>query len=165
MWGWSIVSASGTGSSLTVGEEVAAARQMQQLITRSLLVQAIPVACRLGIPDLLASAARTAEELAEATGAHPGALRRLLRALNGLDVVTADGDRFALTSLGRTLCSGPRSAAASVLFLGSPSCGRRGELSVMRCWMEMPPSGTCMGRDSSTICRNTRTSWQLSKRS
>jgi SAM-dependent methyltransferase len=105
---------------LTVGEEVAAARQMQQLITRSLLVQAIPVACRLGIPDLLASAARTAEELAEATSADPGALLRLLRALTGLDVVTADGDQFALTSLGRTLCSGPRSAAASVLFLGSP---------------------------------------------
>lgn len=115
------MSAPGAGTSLTEGEEVAAARQMHQLMARGLLVQAIPVVCRLGIPDLLAGAARTAEELAAATGAQPAALHRLLRALSGLDVVTADGDRFALTSLGRSLCSGPRSAAESVIFLGSPA--------------------------------------------
>jgi len=112
------MSALDNDASFTEGEEVAAARQMYQLITRALLVQAIPVVVRLGIPDLLASGARTAEELAETTGAQPAALHRLLWALTGLDVVTADGDRFGLTSLGRSLCSGPRSAAESVTFFG-----------------------------------------------
>lgn len=98
-----------------------AAQQMHQLITRSLLVQAIFVACRLRIPDLLGGAARTAQELAEATGGQPAALHRLLRALSGLGVVTVDSDRFALTPLGRSLRSGPHSAAESEIFLGSPA--------------------------------------------
>lgn len=110
-----------TGASATEREEIAAGQRMHQLITRSLLVQAIFVASQLRIPDLLGDAARTAEELAVATGAQPAALYRLLRALTGLDVVTFDGDRFALTSLGRSLCSGPYSAAESAIFLGSPA--------------------------------------------
>jgi Dimerisation domain/O-methyltransferase domain len=77
-------------------------------------------ASRLRIPDLLAAAPRTAEELAVATGAQPAALHRLLRALTGLEVVTVDGERFALTPLGRSLCAGPHSAAASAVFMGSP---------------------------------------------
>ena len=115
------MSAPRTGASAPEREEIAAAQRMHQLITRSLLVQAIFVACRLRIPDLLAGAVRTAEELAEATGAQPAALHRLFRALTGLDVVTLDGDRFGLTSLGRSLCSGPHSAAESAIFLGSPA--------------------------------------------
>jgi len=115
------VSAPRTGASPAEREEIAAARRMHELITRSLLVQAIFVASRLRIPDLLAGAARTAEELAAATGAQPAALHRLLRALTGLEVVTVEGDRFALTSLGRSLCAGPYSAAESAIFLGSPA--------------------------------------------
>jgi SAM-dependent methyltransferase len=115
------VSAPRTGASPAEREEIAAARHMHELITRSLLVQAIFVASRLRIPDLLAGAARTAEELAAATGAQPAALHRLLRALTGLEVVTVEGDRFALTSLGRSLCAGPYSAAESAIFLGSPA--------------------------------------------
>ena len=56
-----------------------------------------------------------------ATGAQPAALHRLLRALTGLEVVTAEGDRFALTPLGRSLCMGPHSAAESAVFMGSPA--------------------------------------------
>jgi O-methyltransferase domain len=48
-------------------------------------------------------------------------VHRLLRALSGLDVVSVDGDRYALTSLGRSLCPGPHSAAESAIFLGSPA--------------------------------------------
>jgi SAM-dependent methyltransferase len=109
-----------TGAS-SAEHEVVAARRMHELITRSLLVQAVFVASRLRIPDLLADAARTAEELAAATGAQPAALDRLLRALTGLEVVTAEGDRFALTSLGRSLCEGPYSAAETAIFMGSPA--------------------------------------------
>jgi O-methyltransferase len=45
----------------------------------------------------------------------------LLRALTGLEVVTVEGDRFALTSLGRSLCTGPHSAAESAIFMGTPA--------------------------------------------
>jgi hypothetical protein len=101
-------------------EQVTAAQRMHELITRSLLVQAIFVACRLRIPDLLGDGAMTADELAAPTGAQPAALHRLLRSLTGLDVLTSVGDRFALTALGQSLRSGPHSAAESARFLGSP---------------------------------------------
>jgi len=115
------VSVPGAGASSAEREEIAAARRMHELITRSLLVQAIFVVSRLRIPDLLAAAPRTAEELAVATGAQPAALHRLLRALTGLEVVTVDGDRFALTPLGRSLCAGPHSAAETAIFMGGPA--------------------------------------------
>jgi SAM-dependent methyltransferase len=101
-------------------ERMTAARRMHELITRSLLVQAVFVATRLRIPDLLGDGAMTADELAAPTGAQPAALHRLLRALTGLDVLTVAGDRFALTALGQSLRSGPHSAAPSARFLGSP---------------------------------------------
>jgi hypothetical protein len=75
----------------------------------------------LRIPDLLAGAAKTAEELATATGTQPAALHRLLRALTGLEVLTVEDGRFALTSLGRSLCAGPHSAAEAAIFMGSPA--------------------------------------------
>lgn len=54
-----------------------------------------------GIPDLLADGPRTAEELADAAGVDPGALRRMLVFLAGRGVVarTRQGDRFALTGV------------------------------------------------------------------
>jgi hypothetical protein len=130
------------GASPAGREEIAAARRMHELITRSLLVQAIFVACRLRIPDLLAGEARTAEELAAATGAQPAALHRLLRALTGLEVVTVEGDRFALTSLGRSLCAGAHCAAESAIFMGTPAVWSAGGLLAMRSSMARPPSGT-----------------------
>jgi DNA-binding IclR family transcriptional regulator len=65
-----------------------------------MLVQAISVAAKLGIADLLDERPHTADELAEATGAHAPTLYRLLRALTGLGVF-AEGDRgrFELTPL------------------------------------------------------------------
>ncbi|GAB2721425.1 methyltransferase [Kitasatospora kifunensis] len=56
---------------------------------------------RLGVPDLLDEKALTAEELATATGAHPGFLLRLLRAAATAGLLTLDDQgRFALTALG-----------------------------------------------------------------
>lgn len=109
------------GSSSGESQELALAWQMMEMITRSILVQAVFVAARLGIADLLGSGAKTAEELSEATRAHPAALRRLLRALTGIGVVTDDGERFALTPLGESLRSGPHSVAEAALFFGKPS--------------------------------------------
>jgi hypothetical protein len=68
--------------------------------------QALIVAAQLGVADLLAEGPRRAEELAGATGTHPRALFRLLRALAGLGVFSIlDDGRFALTPLSEPLRS------------------------------------------------------------
>ena len=85
--------------------------------------QAIYVATRLGIPDLLADGPRELDELAQATGSHPPSLRRVLLILAGVGVLDKVGPRrFALTSMGVGLRTGvPRSLRPSVLFLLSES--------------------------------------------
>jgi hypothetical protein len=81
----------------------------------------IYTATRLGIPDLLADGAKSAEELAEATGAHPDALARLLRATTTIGLFTRDGEgRYALTRLSSTLRrDAPDSMRDIVLYGGS----------------------------------------------
>lgn len=69
--------------------------------------RALHVALRLGLPDLLASGPRSAEDLARDTGAHGASLRRLLRALAAYGVFREGaGGRFALGPLGSTLRAG-----------------------------------------------------------
>ena len=68
--------------------------------------QAVYVAATLGVADELRAGPRTAEELAGAVGAHPGALYRLLRALAAVDVFQEDAERrFSLTPMGECLRS------------------------------------------------------------
>ncbi|MGX7826233.1 methyltransferase [Actinokineospora sp. 24-640] len=68
--------------------------------------QVVHVAARLRLPDLVAAGTTGATELAEATGAHPGALRRLLRAMACLGVlVETEPGEFAPGPL----CDGLRS--------------------------------------------------------
>ena len=68
--------------------------------------QAIHAAVELGVPDLLADGERTSDDLAEASGADPSTLYRLLRALASLGVLhEAEGRRFSLTPLGQPLRS------------------------------------------------------------
>lgn len=68
------------------------------------LSQLIHVAAQLNIGDLLAFEPRTVEELARATGTHEPSLRRVLRALAAVGVVSeaADG-RLSLTATGLPL--------------------------------------------------------------
>jgi hypothetical protein len=92
---------------------------MSDLISKGLMIQGLSIAARLRIPDLLRDRPRRADELAAATGAHAPTLRRLLRALTGLGVFTQDDEeRFGLTPLGSTLCSGPVRERAA--FVGEP---------------------------------------------
>lgn len=66
--------------------------------------QAIGTAAALGIPALLAQEARDDAALAQTTGCHPGALRRLLSALASLGLCVRRGDgRYALTAMGLLL--------------------------------------------------------------
>ena len=70
------------------------------------VTQTIYAGVELGIPDLLAEGERTADDLADASGADPPTLYRLLRALASLGIVhEGDERRFSLTDLGRPLRS------------------------------------------------------------
>ncbi len=80
--------------------------ELARLVDGFRVTQAIHAAVDLGIPDLLADGERTADDLAQASGADPSALYRLLRALASLGVLhEADGQRFSLTPLGTPLRS------------------------------------------------------------
>ena len=80
--------------------------------------QAIYVATRLGIPDLLAEGPRAIGDLAEAAGAHATSLRRLLMFLASVGVLDkVRPDRFALTPIAAALRKDvPGSVRSSVLF-------------------------------------------------
>lgn len=80
----------------------------------------IYVSARLGLADQLADGPpKTAAELAEATGAHPGALLRFLRACAGFGLVDLVGDDlFALTPVGACLRSDARSMYGFALGMG-----------------------------------------------
>ncbi|HEX5885480.1 MAG TPA: methyltransferase [Pyrinomonadaceae bacterium] len=77
--------------------------QMLQIISGFWISRAVYVIARLGIPDLLKSGPKTAEELASATKMHAPSLYRILRALASVGVVTQEDKRFALTPLSETL--------------------------------------------------------------
>ena len=79
---------------------------LARLVDGFRVTQTIHAAVDLRIPDLLADGERTADDLAQASGADPSALYRLLRALASLGVLhEADGQCFSLTSLGTPLRS------------------------------------------------------------
>jgi hypothetical protein len=81
--------------------------------------QAIHVAAKLRIADLLASGSKTITELASESGAHPPTLERLLRALSTLEMFAPASDGcFRNTSLSEMLRSDhPQSQRDGALFL------------------------------------------------
>lgn len=84
----------------------APAQQVQELIGGHRNTALMYVAAKLGIPDLLAAGPQTSESLAQFAGAHPAALRRILRGLVLLDVLSEEADgAFGLTPLGACLRS------------------------------------------------------------
>jgi len=77
---------------------------MLQIISGFWISRAVYVIGKLGIPDLLTSGPKTAEELASATETHAPSLFRILRALVSVGVLSsAEGGRFAQTPLSETL--------------------------------------------------------------
>jgi hypothetical protein len=93
--------------------------QLRALIGGYRLSQAVYVATRLGIPDLLADGPCEIDELARVTKTHAPSLRRVLLALVAAGVFDKVGPhRFALTPVGAGLRADvPGSRRASVLFL------------------------------------------------
>jgi hypothetical protein len=96
---------------------------LPQLLNGYRTAQAIHVAAVLGIADVLAGGPRTADELADACGAHAESLERLLRALASIGVLEEQDDRrFALAELGQGLRSDvPGSLAGWAAFIGRPA--------------------------------------------
>ena len=101
-------------------QEPAAA--LRQLVHGYRVSQAIHVAATLGLADLMRDGARGSDELAAATGAHPLALYRVLRALASVGVFREEADRrFALTPLGDCLRSdAPQPVAPWAAFICRP---------------------------------------------
>jgi len=100
------------------------------MLTGSWVTQALYVAAKLGIADLVEHGPRTATELAAATGAQASTLHRLLRALAGLGVFVEDpARRFALTPLAERLLSNrPDSQRSMAILLGEERYRAWGEL-------------------------------------
>ena len=95
---------------------------MVRMVTGHWVTQAIFVAAKLGIADLLAEGPRAPADLGQAAGADARSLYRLLRALASEGVFAEDASgRFGLTPLAECLRTGvPGSVRAWVLVMGEP---------------------------------------------
>ncbi len=104
--------------------------QLNQLISGYMRTQAVYVAAKLGIADLLSTGSRTADELAQATHTHAPSLFRLLRALASLGVFAEDeSSRFGLTPMAECLRSDvPGSQRALAIMSGEEHFKAWGEL-------------------------------------
>lgn len=95
---------------------------LRRLVNGYQVAQALHVAAILGLADLLGDGARTSDDLAEATDAHPDALYRLLRALAAVGVFREEeGRRFALTPIGDCLrANAPEPVTGWAAYVGEP---------------------------------------------
>jgi hypothetical protein len=90
-----------------------------QIATGYWASQAVYVAAKLGIADLLSQDSKSCDELARATGADHDSMSRLLRALVSMGVLDRERDRFQLNQMSMPLCSGvPGSLRSMLLMLG-----------------------------------------------
>jgi hypothetical protein len=137
---------------------------LSQLSLGYVPAQILYATAELGIADAFADGPRGYESLAKQTGTDPSALRRLLRALAGLGLVTqVDADRFALTDLGRRLRADvPGSSRDDVMLSTAPELWRAwGELSrVVRTGEPARDPGTGMTAHESML-RNAELSAML----
>jgi O-methyltransferase domain/Dimerisation domain len=103
-------------------DDVAADRRALLRLTNGLMVSgAIHAFTSLGLADLIGTGRRTGDDLAEATGTNPPALRRLLSALAAMGILDEDDEHsFALTPLGDGLrADAPGSVAGWAAMVGT----------------------------------------------
>src|SRR5579862_3170763 len=93
--------------------------ELLEMIAMRHVPQALYVAAKLGIADLLANSPQTADKLAHATQTHADTLSRVLRTLVAAGVLAEDkSGRLRLTSLGGALRSySPNSVGAFSIFV------------------------------------------------
>jgi orsellinic acid C2-O-methyltransferase len=93
--------------------------RLVSLIWNSFIPHTLHSLVSLGIVDLLAGGAASAEQLAERSGTHAPSLYRLLRMAVSLDLVRLEDGLYALTASGDLLRSGvPGSVRHTVLLYG-----------------------------------------------
>ena len=91
-----------------------------------MLARAVHVAAEMGIADLLSDGPKRVEDLAQATGARPQSLYRLLRALAGNGIFAEDSSgRFELTPPAAFLWQRHSRFAARCCTAGGGHNGRR----------------------------------------
>jgi ubiquinone/menaquinone biosynthesis C-methylase UbiE len=94
------------GNGQAGAQEMEMAMKMVGMISGFWVSRVIYIAAKLGLADQLKESAKTASEVAEATGTHAPSLYRVMRALAGAGVLVEDEEkRFSLTPLGATLRS------------------------------------------------------------
>src|SRR5215472_10669306 len=96
-------------------------QMMQILWPGAMAVQAIHVAAKFALADLVASGPKSIKELAEATETDCSSLARFLRALTSLGIFVEDATgRYRQTALSDTLRSDhPESIRPSAMMLGA----------------------------------------------
>ena len=104
--------------------------ELMRLINGYQVSQALHVAATLGVADQLKDGPKSFDALAQACGAHPASLYRLLRALTAVGVFRETGNKeFSLTPLGVCLTSdalGSRRNYAQ--WIGTPGQWRSGAI-------------------------------------
>src|SRR5689334_1254391 len=104
--------------------------QLSEKLTAYWISQALYVAAKLGIADLLVAGPKTADELAKATGVQSAALYRLLRALASQGVFSEDSQhRYHQTPVSDCLRQDvPGSQRAIAIMMGEEHFQACGEL-------------------------------------
>lgn len=107
---------------------------LMQMLFGAQMQRSVCLAARLGIPDLLAERAQTAEELAAKTDTHAPSLYRLLRTLASIDLFTQNAEKkFELTPISTLLRSdAPNSVRDFAVMMG--------EDWIWQAWGELPYS-------------------------
>jgi hypothetical protein len=102
------------------GDPAADREALAKVINLGLLWHCLCAITRLEVPERLAAGPLPVAELAAAVGAHPDALRRVLRLVADHGIVTFEGDRVGLTDRGRLLCRDhPSSLQAAFATVGN----------------------------------------------
>jgi hypothetical protein len=103
-------------------QEPTPAAALMQLLSGSLIAQAISTAAQLRIADQLSDGPKSAAEIARTVSAHAPSLYRLMRTLAMVGVfVEHEGERFSLTPVGECLRNdAPGSQRAMAVMLGTP---------------------------------------------
>jgi O-methyltransferase domain len=102
------------------GDPAADRQALAKVINLGLLWHCLCAITRLEVPERLAAGPLPVAELAAAVGAHPDALRRVLRLVADHGIVTFEGDRVGLTDRGRLLCRDhPSSLQAAFATVGN----------------------------------------------
>jgi hypothetical protein len=108
-------------TSQPIAQEMPPAAQLMEMIFSPVPAQALSVAAKLGVADLLKDQAKSAGELALALEVKERPLYRLLRALASVGVFAEDqSGRFHLTPLAEPLCSdAPGSVRSFAIYFGA----------------------------------------------